>query len=344
MYQQTHPFFLICEYALQAGSGKEGGIIDNPIQREEHTGFPKVDGGGIKGAMRDVSRRYVKKQAQENKDDKSGESELKLSFEISNDTIDVLFGPDDDIVVKEGEGAIGFPEARLLLFPVKSVKGVFTWITCPFVIERFVKDLNLNISDHKFRIEGLEDPGEEEIHSCGECNILFSDEKKENEEISQQYVILEQFPFLNISKNVNLVLDDKPPKLLSEWLSEILYNDLKYWKVKLAKNMLIVNNDAFSTFVQRSTEVHQRNKIDPETGTAEDGKLFSEEYLPCESVLYCMLGFNNEFSVHEESRMTHDKILNALEIILGSQKNVFKLGGNSTVGKGVIRSKLFKIL
>ena len=38
-------------------------------------------------------------------------------------------------------GAIGFSDGRILLFPVKSAKGVFAWVTCPYVIERFKKDL-----------------------------------------------------------------------------------------------------------------------------------------------------------------------------------------------------------
>ena len=40
-------------------------------------------------------------------------------------------------------GALGFTDARLLLFPVKSVSGVFGWITCPAVLERLKHDLSI---------------------------------------------------------------------------------------------------------------------------------------------------------------------------------------------------------
>jgi CRISPR/Cas system CMR subunit Cmr4 (Cas7 group RAMP superfamily) len=34
------------------GAGSAVGVIDNPIQRERHTGHPCFAGSGIKGAMR----------------------------------------------------------------------------------------------------------------------------------------------------------------------------------------------------------------------------------------------------------------------------------------------------
>jgi len=38
-------------------------------------------------------------------------------------------------------GCIAVTDARLLLFPVKSQKGVFAWITCPRVVSRFIGEL-----------------------------------------------------------------------------------------------------------------------------------------------------------------------------------------------------------
>ena len=47
-------------------------------------------------------------------------------------------------------GALGFTDARLLLFPVKSVSGVFGRITCPAVLERFKHDLSICQPSIKF--------------------------------------------------------------------------------------------------------------------------------------------------------------------------------------------------
>ena len=46
--------------------------------------------------------------------------------------------------VQKGDYAgAGLSDARLLLFPVKSMKGVFAWITCPRVLNRFISELSL---------------------------------------------------------------------------------------------------------------------------------------------------------------------------------------------------------
>ena len=40
-------------------------------------------------------------------------------------------------------GAITLTDARILAFPVRSLKGVFAWVTCPAVLERLARDLGL---------------------------------------------------------------------------------------------------------------------------------------------------------------------------------------------------------
>ena len=56
------------------------------------------------------------------------------------DDVILTFGPEKGDL---HAGALGFTDARLLLFPVKSVKGVFAWVTCPAVLERFKHDLSI---------------------------------------------------------------------------------------------------------------------------------------------------------------------------------------------------------
>ncbi len=57
MYQHADPLYLICETPLHAGSGSDLGIVDMPIQRERHTGFPKVESSGLKGCLREAFER-----------------------------------------------------------------------------------------------------------------------------------------------------------------------------------------------------------------------------------------------------------------------------------------------
>ncbi|MEW5822118.1 MAG: RAMP superfamily CRISPR-associated protein, partial [Cyanobacteriota bacterium] len=58
MYKQAKPFFMIVQTPLHAGSGQDLGIVDQPIQRERHTSFPKIEGSSLKGAIREVFEEY----------------------------------------------------------------------------------------------------------------------------------------------------------------------------------------------------------------------------------------------------------------------------------------------
>ena len=123
-------------YTQEAGS--DLGIVDLPIQREKHTDYPKIEASGLKGAIREIFR------TQPNLD------QLKCDWGITSvedtkytEAIDLTFGPDTSEQSNLHAGALGFTDARLLLFPVKSVKGVFAWVTCPAVLERFKHDLSI---------------------------------------------------------------------------------------------------------------------------------------------------------------------------------------------------------
>ena len=120
MFKKAKPLFLIVETPLHAGSGSDLGIVDLPIQREKHTDYPKIEASGLKGSIREIFDAQAK------------------SGQVKNDEVILAFGPDTGDL---HAGALGFTDARLLLFPVKSVKGVFAWVTCPAVLERFKHDL-----------------------------------------------------------------------------------------------------------------------------------------------------------------------------------------------------------
>ena len=43
------------ETPLHMGTGTELGVVDLPVQREKHTGFPKGEASSIKGTFRSIS-------------------------------------------------------------------------------------------------------------------------------------------------------------------------------------------------------------------------------------------------------------------------------------------------
>ena len=52
MFEQQAAVFLYAVSPVHMGAGQAIGVIDNPIQRERHTGHPCLAGSGIKGAVR----------------------------------------------------------------------------------------------------------------------------------------------------------------------------------------------------------------------------------------------------------------------------------------------------
>ncbi len=52
----NHIVFLQAITSVHPGSGTEIGLVDKPVQREAHTGFVKIEGSTIKGALRRSSR------------------------------------------------------------------------------------------------------------------------------------------------------------------------------------------------------------------------------------------------------------------------------------------------
>jgi len=53
MFKEAIPLFIRAITPVHAGSGNDLGIVDLPIQREKHTGFPKIEGSTLKGSIRD---------------------------------------------------------------------------------------------------------------------------------------------------------------------------------------------------------------------------------------------------------------------------------------------------
>jgi CRISPR-associated protein Cmr4 len=107
---------------LHVGAGSSVGAIDQPVQRERHTGFPIIPGSSIKGVLRD-----------------------HLKEDLGEAALDELFGRGGD----DGDysaGHVSFGEARLLAFPVRSAKGSFALATSPLALRRFARDAGLTLT------------------------------------------------------------------------------------------------------------------------------------------------------------------------------------------------------
>ena len=132
--------------------------------------------------------------------------------------------------------------------------------------------------------------------------------------------------------------------------SDAVYN---YWCEKVKKSLVVLSDDDFRDFVTLSTEVIARIKMDPKTGTVDKkiGGLWYEEYLPSDSILYSLTLTSPIFQENdtskgifkltdqekEEKREESEKVMEFFEDGLPA---VIQLGGNATIGKGIVRTKI----
>jgi len=344
MYRKATPLFLISQTPMHAGSGSDLGIVDMPIQRERHTSFPKIEASSFKGAIREAEERKI---LSELKDDKSNLADIKTKIKNLN----ICFGFDDAKlnevftsnelkelfteydkngklvkVHSEFAGALGFSDARLLLFPVKSMKGVFAWITCPKVLKQFAEDLKLSELPTAKLDEVLRlSPNQKRSYVSFNSDLTI-ERKKDN--VSIKSVVLEEYSFEVEEKQA---LSD-----FGYWLSTNVFDSSNLWKDKILFDIVLLSNDDFKDFVNLSTEVITRTKIDNETGTVQTGALFTEEYLPAESIMYSLVLTANEFKAGGLKETDIKKFFDE------NLPTVVQIGGNASLGKGIVNTKFLK--
>ena len=300
MYDETAMIMMLATLtSTHPGSGTELSFVDLPIQREGHTGFPKIEAATLKGSIRSKIR------------EKNSKEEA---------LINCLFGLPDK---GEFASAVSLTDSRLLFFPVKSVRGVFGWITCPLVIQRFITDCKLAGKTIEANQSRELEPNEGVIPRV--CKLTVTTERGEQ-------VVLEDYTF-TVKK------DDGFTRFLQLIEKEIPGNSLA--KGRILDHALIVSDDDFANFVNHSTEVSTRIRIDQDTGTVAGQALFSEEYLPPECIFYNLLFFTRSHSPQEEETKegwNQYDVKRKLKEVLPSD-TVVQIGADSSLGKGLIQIK-----
>ena len=274
MFKGVNPILIKAVTPVHAGMGRALGLIDMPIQKEKHTGIPKIEGSTMKGSMKEVYR---------------------LS---GGGSIDKLFGPEDG---NDYAGILGFTDAKLLFYPIITLDGIFAYVTCPYLLNRYFEDRSLVDADYT--------PNKFEDLIEGKCVIL---REKSEDENNDENIILDEYCFKKIPKP-------------SEGYANL---NLKEFKLNSEKYVVLISDDDFIEIITLCSEVITRNKINPRTGTVDKktGSLFTEEYLPAESVLYT-LALQNGI---EDNGNLYDSYINKLP-------KFAQIGGNTTLGKGIVK-------
>jgi CRISPR-associated protein Cmr4 len=264
---------------LHAGTGQGVGVIDLPIAREKATGIPFLPGSTLKGVFRDA---------------------------CDKDALRVrVFGPDTG-KAEEHAGAVTFTDARLLLLPIRSLRGVFAWVTSPLLLRRLARDAGdvKGLTDLPAKIPAP--ATEEACLVCEGSGLTMHDNK----------VVLEDLP-LNSTASPDVTA-------WVTWLGGLLSLD------DLQSRLCIVSDDTLSFLLETATEITARIRIEDEKKTVAKGQLWYEEALPTETVLVSLVVAatvkSNPKEVFGEVKTISDKTL--------------QFGGKATVGRGLCKATL----
>lgn len=306
MFEKAAILFLYAETPVHAGTGTSLSIVDLPIQRERITGLPIIQASSLKGVLRAETERLKGKVIAE-----------------------ALFGPETQRA-HEYAGCVSPHDARLLLFPVRSLAGVFAWTTSPMVLERFRREMVAAGFNNTINWQVPSLP-------VNTQQALVADDA---EVTTDTAVVLEEFAFkIQIDQNV---------KAIAQWLAEEALpatSEYEYWRQLLPKRLVILPDDAFRDFTQMATEIQTRIQLRTDTKTVKEGP-WTEEHLPSETILYAPLFINRPHTeenkvpaeLKEGSKPSATKVLDLLKCL---NLDRLQIGGDETVGRGIVKVRLW---
>jgi len=341
MYRGSFLLSFYAETPVHMGVGGSVSYVDLPVQRERHTSFPVLWGSGIKGVLRNFACRKWLEQYE-----KQGDNKNNIDKNIVREKVNTIFGPEEG--GEEYSSCISITDAKILLYPVRSVRGVFAWITCPFVLKRFLEDLkaiknnNLNFDKkpqntqnqndlvnnlQKF-LENLNELEDDQIIICNNNSKLVIQNKNQ--------VALEEFVF-NVVQDKNN--NNKTQEILASFISKLkqILPDNNSFKEDLEKHLAIVSDNVFKDFVNYAVEIRTRIRIDQDKGTVKEGALFSEELIPSESIFYSLVFISEP----KKNNINFEEVKELITQSLFKEDPLIQFGGDETTGKGFFRVKLY---
>ena len=284
---QPRLYYLHALSPLHCGTGQAGGVVDLPIARARASQLPIVPSSSLRGVLR---QRVTDTDAEAAK---------------------TLFGPrsirnDQDAFA----GALTIGDAHLLLLPVRCLAGVVSYVTSPFILKMYARDLAL----------------------AGESGIEFSEELApgtaevvdDSASLVDQTLVLEDLD-LKASKNPAL-------SALAKRVARAVHPTDPAAQGDLARRVALVPDEIMSFLAETATEIRARIAVDAETGTVRQGALWYEENLPAESVLWGI-------SALSDSRGRGNASLSA-KLDRAVSGALLQVGGSAGVGRGLVRLRL----
>ncbi len=285
--------FLYTETPLHAGVGSSVSVVDLPIQRERTTQYPIVQGTGVKGALRSHCDTAPK-----------GE-------------VEAVFGPENERDASKHAGAIAVGDARIVLFPVRALKGVFAYVTSQHALARLARDLSAaNAAD----VPSIN------FNALGSGEALVSDRLA----LVDNQIVLEEYSF-----------DAKHDPAAAAWATWLADSALpqdaayKYWREHLKSYLVVLPEDDFRDFVVNSTQIETHVKLEQATKTVKEGALWTTESLPPDSLLVSSVVVRaTRGGQSADAQQVRDWLTQTVPARL-------QVGGDETTGQGIAAARWY---
>lgn len=268
--------------------GYKLGRVDNTIVREPGTKIPKIPGSTLNGSARTYSYYHLKEDGEDVRKACALGKETEIEKEngktekqspCGDCKICKTYGHAEDEEGNSKRSKVNFSDARILLFPVHSMKGP-VWVTCPSILEDAEIDDSYEVEDENVKTD-----------------------VKDNK-INLGWL------YLNVKAGID-------GNLLPEEIPE-----------KIEEKIAIVSDKVFSQVVNSNLEVRTSVSIDPETGAAEQGALFTYEAIPRGTIFWF------DITTKENDDKTPDIVEEGL-------KKFETLGVGGMTSRGLGRVKVF---
>jgi len=289
------------------------GRVDNPTLRD-FDGIPKIPGTSIEGVCRTFE--YFQKLGS-NKACAKGKKIREGNKEIQPcGNCHICFAHGFTRDDRSLQGMALFSDAKILFFPVASLIGPI-WVTCP----------------SKLKEQNVDQAAWQDFDESESCVISKHLESK----LSGVGYLNFGWLLLQLKKKDGQVVTHN---IKSETIFEVNGNRLKFKDrgfelEEIFRRLVIVSDSVFSQIVNSNLEVRTSVSIDPTTGAAEEGALFTYEAIPRTTIFY--------FDVVYQKPPEHFGLSLGLNDIISTVETGFELfeflgvGGMGTRGFGKLR-------
>jgi CRISPR-associated protein Cmr4 len=274
---------------LHVGTGRGGEVVDLPIQRDSY-GFPTIYSSSLKGAIKS----YI--------------------YSKDGQFAEILFGLDES---GEFASPVALTDAYLLVFPARSLKGVYCYLTCPLLLKRFKEYANMVGYKLDNDVKSLIEEGRYNI--CDDLtNISISSNGKKVVVINEELVL----------ENLN---EDKKVNKLKNILG-------------LDKELIVIKDEDALQQVERSLIRLTRVKLNRSSKTVESGP-WTEEYVPSKTVFFSTFHYSklSHSILKKYEKIIGDKIKNKdkmeeeIRAYLKNKLEFLIIGGHETIGSGIVK-------